>query len=162
MKIRALGLSIWTMAVLGLIAVAPLGADRNGPRCDTFDSRLGKDVVELCSEIRTTVKPRVATSLFTVRFKRNAIPEAARCQATTWVVLLNQQGKKIGESSRRAEGCTQNVNAPDPTPTKVEQATPTRAYYALARGCVDLYATGDTHSVWQKCMESQKVGFNRN
>jgi hypothetical protein len=163
MKTRRLRPITLTMALLGLIAVTPVSADRNDqPRCGSFDSRFGKDVVKLCSEVRTTVKPRVARSFFEVRFKRNAIPEAARCQATTWVVLLDRQGKEIGESSRRSESCTQNVNSANPSPIKVDQATPTRAYYAAARGCVDLYAHGGTHSVWQKCMQSHKVGFNRN
>ena len=64
-----------------------------------------------------------------------------------------------GESSRTTKACDANKGI---SKTKVEQATPTRAYYAIAKGCVDLYPAGGKHSVWQDCQESEKVGFNRN
>jgi hypothetical protein len=158
----AMRVAIYVVGLLGglLLVNAPVAqADRNGPRCDGKDYGKRKDIVEMCSEIRTTVSPRVAKSSFTVKFEPRAVESAVRCQATTWVLLLDQQGKKIGESSRTTKACDASLGI---SKTTVEQATPTRAYYAIAKGCVDLYPSGGKHSVWQDCQESEKVGFNRN
>jgi hypothetical protein len=124
-----MGVSIFVVGLLGgflLLSASVAQADQNGPRCDGKDYGKRKNIVEMCSEIRTTV---------------------------------SQQERKIGESSRTTKACDANKGIGK---TTVEQATPTRAYYAIAKGCVDLYPSGGKHSVWQDCQESEKVGFNRN
>jgi hypothetical protein len=118
--------------------------------------------IYLCPEVKTTVKPRVANSRFSAHFEPRAVSDATGCKITTWVITYNKQGAKTGESPRAGKDCTDAINhLPNPTLT-VEQTMPTDAYYARARGCVDLYFLGSSHSGWQRCGESEKVAFNRN
>lgn len=98
--------------------------------------------------------------MFSVRFEPNAVPGATGCKITTQVRMHNKQVTKTWESSPKGEDCARALN--DFFPIGVVQATPTGAYYACSRGCVDLYFKGSTHSGWQQCWESEKVGFNRN
>jgi hypothetical protein len=98
--------------------------------------------------------------MFSVRVEPNAVPGATGCKITTWVRLHNKQVTKTWDSSRTGQDCTRALN--DILPIGGEQTTATGAYYARSRGCVDLYFNGSSQSGWQRCQESEKVGFNRN
>jgi hypothetical protein len=144
--------------VVGALLLAtrlPVHAAYNGPRCEQD----WNDGITVCGEILTDPSPRLAHVRGTATFVPHAT-RATKCILTVWVLLHNYADTFRWKSPVAQADCTQQARWGGEA--EAETSTGSNAAWASGWACVDLYYNYSTHSGFQRCGYSEKVGFTPN